>query len=244
MTESTVIAANEANEVNDLVNGISPEAQAAKDAEKANKEAKEAEEAEEEAEIWDRTKYTNEALDKLRDEAESVNQKAQTFKFGSKGYMQAFEAIQKLTGQIRSEIQGIKKQAILAAQKAKEAAITSQLQELCNKFRVIGRNEASGQPQEVIDGQNEEAMSQFDTVLNMLLGNKATTAKEATTATNGTTSAPAHGSVRAEIENMFIDLTAKGLNRTEAVKAIKEAGFARGSANTYVKEYLERTGQA
>jgi hypothetical protein len=235
MTENTVIAGNTEIEV---LNGLN-------DQNGQNEEA--TSEEDEEAELFS-DKYQSEQLDKLRTEATEAGQKMQLAKVGTKAFMSHFEAMQKAQNAIRVEIQGIKKQEAIAAQKAKEEAITNELRSMVEQFKAIAISEANGTPAEVLEGQTNEANTAFEAILNRLLGAKTATRPqgEATSQNgqNGQNGQPAHGSVRGEIEAMFIDLTAKGLNRTEAVKAIKEAGFARGSANTYVKEYLERTGQA
>jgi len=245
MTEQTI--QTEQTTVNGVLNGI-PANEAAEAAAAAKAEAEAAEEAAE-AEIWDRTKYTNENLDKLRNEGEEAAAKIQTFKFGSKGYMSAFEAVQAITAKIRAEISSIKKQEIEAAKAAKVQAINDQFNAVAEAFEALGVSKANGVPAEVYDAERAAATALLDGCKNLVLGQpKQPTATAANDQSSQSSNGASHGNVNAAIISEYVELR-KGMNHTEAVKALQSApynngeGFKRGSVNTYTRNYRLSIGE-
>jgi len=236
----------ENNRVN-LENGTEANEAAAAAAAAAKAEA-EAAEAEAEAEIWS-DKYTNEALVKLRTEAEAAAAKGQTFKFGTKGYMQSFEAVQAITAKIKAEIAGIKKQEVEAAKAAKVQAINDQFEAVAEAFEALGVSKANGVPTEVYDAEKAAATALLDGCKNLVLGApKQPTATAANSDQSSQSNGASHGNVNSAIISEYVELR-KGMNHTEAVKALQSApynngeGFKRGSVNTYTRNYRLSIGE-
>jgi len=251
MTEINVInplsLVTENNRVN-LDNGT--EATEAAEAAAAAKAEAEAAEAEAEAEIWS-DKYTNEALVKLRTEAEAAAAKGQTFKFGTKGYMQSFEAVQAITAKIKAEIAGIKKQEIEAAKAAKVQAINDQFEAVAEAFEALGVSKANGVPAEVYDAEKAAATALLDGCKNLVLGapkQPTATAANSDQSSQSSSNGASHGNVNSAIISEYVELR-KGMNHTEAVKALQSApynngeGFKRGSVNTYTRNYRLSIGE-
>jgi len=235
-TENSTIAAQE----NEVINGQNDQNEQVLTPEQIAQM-----EAEEAADLWNEEKYNNETLTRLRAEAIEADQSGQKFKFGSKGRMEAFELLAKLTSQIRAEIASIKKQAAIAEQQAKQAKQVALFEDLCQKYFELGKSFANEVPAEIYDEQASNAKVAFDEITNQYVYGSAAKTANVTAQSNGSAS---HGNIRAEIEAGYIAAIASGLNRTEAAKSLikPENGgtgiYARGSVNTYIKDYLEGNG--
>jgi hypothetical protein len=182
--------------------------------------------------------YKSEALTKLREEYIDKGNTLQTLKFGSKKYQIASEQVAKLTGDIRKEIAGIKQQRIEAERKAKQAAMYQLLIDIADRATAIGNLTGQNAPNEVMTAANEALQLALDTAANQFIYG---TAAKSIPASNG--NAAPSGSVRLKVEELYKQYVGEGLTDTQIVKKLQEVdGIARGTANTYTKDFRDNNG--
>jgi hypothetical protein len=246
MTQNETVFANEANEVINGQNGQN-EQLAQNEQESKNEDEEEEDEDEGLSELFS-PDYESEALTKLRTEYNEAGQIVQTSKIGGKKYTAAFELLKKAENAIKAEISGIKKQKAAAIVEAKKAEITKTGEDVYTLAFEAGKLAGQNAPTEIFEAANLAALTKKDEAINIMLAGFKMPSQASQNGQNGTTATVAHGNVREAIELGYIAAIASGLNRTEAAKSLikPENGgtgiYARGSVNTYIKDYLEGNG--